>query len=865
MPGKLTWNGIPLCIPDPDGELERWLAQFQRIDELIAFCGTETAQISSNNAPRSNAGTGITTPNYPDLPPLKINQLVWPTGATRFGYFVGFVPAGLSEVGTLGSTGSLILSDGTSGTTASMQLLAYRPVSSAGTSPLWMIVLVDRRYSWQFKNAGNIITASGYPMLDDDGTYDGTPNNDYGQLQISYAEVFAAIETAIGATIIKSSVSGFLVPDVLELSNRKYFNVAQLLEAVTQSCGLRVWLDFNGSVRAQNSSISYTANFDDLTNIVAGGLSGSATPKPSSVTVNFRRASQYHAYADNDVYPIAIPSSGAAGVSLVVESCAYANWLSVPDNYVNAPDNAANISSLASNIASGALGWYATPYDATFAGVKPWTPSGFDNLITITYAQQVPNDAANVPAITAMEPQDGERFDIDYYRFTTRAQSMPANFGSYINLSQDPSIRFLRGMQWGKLTEASKQPIDDTTPQPVSVSIWQLDSTFAEHNTGITIQAYDVSLSTDPLPEGARVYLWFHEVNRMWILERMADESAIVRVTGTSAVANSSQKNAVCLWPGNVVTYNTDYPGCSGGQYQPKQDIWLAVINNDGEVVNYLPTGDRYLGKPVGTYAVGDDSRPLYVIRADHRLVRFQLIQPMICGQPSPGGNAVQLYWSDATDQYALSSQIITVVDPYVDDGGMFEGFPQTSYQLGYRGVAEWKPDRQVYEIVFMQRPAQWIKFFITDDKLGIETPSVRAQVRSFWGGKNPDPQRLGITVYQQFDATSRGFFFGVLNCAGLAVYNDYANRYEIVYLESLPTFVAGVLTSDLLEGEATFRPTDGWDNKGFLGYVNIPTAMRKVLDKSSIFTGATGRKIQATFSARDEAYVLTWVECPAE
>lgn len=853
MPGKLTWNGIPLCVPDPDGELERWLAQFHRIQDIIAFCGTETAQISSNNAPRSQAGTGITTPNYPDLPPLTVNELIWPTGATRFGYFVGLIP-GNAPVGALGSTAALILSDGTNEIKASMQLLAYRPISANGDPPLWLIVLVDRRYSWQFINAGNIVTASGYPMLDSDGLYDGTPNNDYGQLQISYEEVFAAMESAIGTSITRDDVSGFLVPDVLELSNRKYFNVAQMLDAVAQSCGLRVWLDFNGTPRAQNAAYSYTRNFNDLTNILAGGL-GKPTPQPAGVTINFRRASQYRAYADNDVYPVAIANGQSSGGNLVVESCAYAHWLTAPDNYVNAPSNASTISGLANAIAAGVFGWHATPYDATFAGVKPWTMTGWDNFLAITYAAQIQNDREDVPSLTEMTPKDDERFDINYYRFTTRAQSMPANFGSYINLSQDPSIRFLRGLQWGKLAEATKQPINGTTPQPVKVNIWQLDSKFAAHNTGISVQAVDISLSTTTLTQGTTVYLWFHEVNRMWVYERVPEEQAIVRITGTSSVANMSQKNSVCVWPGTTVNYNTDYTACSSGQYEPKQNVWIAVINNDGEVLNYLPNGDRYLGRSVGTYAVNDDSRPLYVIRADHHLVRFQLRVPMLCGQESPANNALKLYW-DGT-QYTISSQTITVVDPYFQDGAMFAGFAQTPLQVGSRGFAEWQPDRRVYEIVYMQSVAQWIEFQISlDSKLSLASESALAKVVSFWGGKNPDPANQGIKVYQM-PVAPKGEFFAPAGAYGYAVLDTYRNRYQVVFVQTWPYFISGTLIGNISDGVANGNVANQWSPQEF-----VPVSRVALLDKSRIFTGSTGAKFQATLSAADEAYIVTWVQC---
>lgn len=854
--GKLTWNGVSLLVPDPDGELEQWLAQFHRIEDVIAFCATETAAISSNNAPRSHVGTGITTPNYPELGPLKLNQLVWPTGATRFGYFLAAVPSDDNDVGRPGSFGTLILSDGERDATVTMQLLAYRPISKTNLS---LLVLVDKRYSWQYLTPGNIITASGYPMLDKDGTFSGTPNNDYGQLQISYSEVFDALQEVLGA-IDHQSVTGFLVPDPLELSNRKNFNAAQMLDAVAQSCGLRVWLDFDGTIHARNSSLSYTSNFNDTENLIAGGEEPNQTPKPANVIVNFRRASQYRAYADNDIYSQSV-SIGGDGGAITVESCAYAHWYSKRDNYSNAPDNAGTLTGLATNIGTTLGAWYAKTYDATFDGIKTWTITGFDNVLTIDYASQVQNDANDVPLNAAMAPLDGERFDINYYRFTTRVQSMPANFGSYINLSQDPSIRFLRGIQWGKLTEDQKQPIDKTTPQAVEVQIWQLNAKWAEQATSIKIQAYDVSLSTDVLAKGDRVYLWFHEVNRQWNIAKWPEEQAIVRVTGTSNYANLSQKNAVCIWPGSVVTYNTAYPGCSGSQYQPKSDIWLAVINNDGEKINVLPTGDRFLGKPVGTYEISGDSRPLYVIRAEHYLVRFQLTQPMVCGQESPPNNALQLYWNGT--EYVLSSQAITVVDPYVAQGAMFEGQPQSSFQLGYRGFAEWRPDRRVYEIVFMQRPAQWIRFKTRPGQtLSLASPSVQANVVDFWGGKNPDPGSKGIKVYQM-PGTAGGVFAAPPTAVGYAVYDDYADQYNIVFIQTWPQFVTGKIAIAVSAGIGAGSVLYAW---GPVGFVPITGETVTILDKTvpKLFVGKVDKQYRGTWSAADNAYILEWVECDA-
>ncbi len=1050
MAGLLTYNGVPLILPDAYGELQHWLRQFQTIDEIIAFCGIETATIAPGNAPRSDAGTGLPLPNYPPLPKPEVNRLIMPTGATRFGYFFGFVPKDTAEIGALGSTGSLVISDGTNSQTVSLQLLAYRPVAAVGN--LWLVVFVDARYGWQFLNAGNILTFNGYPNLANTDAFSGTPNNDYGQNELSWSGIFASIEGAIGTTINRDDTSGFLVPDVLELSNRKNFNVAQLLEAVAQSCGLRVWVGFDGTVYARNGSASYATNFNDVTNMIAGGLAPSEYPQPATVLINYRRASQNRAYADHDTYTLTQTPSGGASGSLVIESACYAHWSTLPDNYINPPDNFGTLSSLASNIAAGVIQWWERAYDATFLGVKSWTQTGYDNYLSFGYAISLLNDAEPFPVV-ADAPRDPALFDENLRSFTTRIQSMPVNFGGGINLSQDPSVRFLRGLQWGKLAAASVPPrtvSGKQVPSRTAVDIWQLNANLAEQSTGIRIQAYDADGGASVLPIGTRVVLWFHEVNRSWLYQVLDDELAIVQVTsetpnalclwpaklvtvgtknpfcstanyttgatcwlalfdqntapktsldlnerflakligtkavspgtalqvyaaksdsgsrveivqtdgtdgtitpngqcvfsgslfkaspqasaycsndpwnvdaaiwlapltttnsfqqkslrantkyigkylgkfavgtdsrplyaiqdagdkvdvvritnesGSTAVSNMAQKNATCLWTGNIVKTNLDYPLCSGAQFQPQASIFVAIVNNDGEVTNYLTTGDRHIGLYVGQYALATDSRPLYVIKEQHHLIRFQLILPMVCGSSTPANNALQLLWNGNLDQYVLTSQAVTVVDPYIADGGMFEGFPQTPYQIGYRGYAEWKPDRQVYEIVFMQRPAQWIRFKLdVGQTLALDSTSVTAKVLQVWGGKNPDPQNVGLLVYQLANIAN-GQFFAPAGAVGLACYNDYLNRYDIVCVQTWPLFIIGTLTSTINAetGAATGTATYSWGPQAF-----IPVATVSLIDKTSpqLFTGEIGDQFQATLSAFDQKYIFTWVQC---
>jgi hypothetical protein len=160
----ITLGGHPLLMPDSDGELLRWQEAFQNAQQYDLFAEPAALKSGRTGSRRESNTTAVGLPvaNYPDPPPARINQLYWPTGATRWarGYFLATAAATTAIITkSFDYTTALDLkianSDTATGVTIKVFLLPPRPVTFATTLPsttnqnqLWLIPVVDERYFW---------------------------------------------------------------------------------------------------------------------------------------------------------------------------------------------------------------------------------------------------------------------------------------------------------------------------------------------------------------------------------------------------------------------------------------------------------------------------------------------------------------------------------------------------------------------------------------------------------------------------------------------------------------------------------------------------------------------------------------------
>lgn len=428
---SITYAGVPLLLPDGDGILERFLADFQCQDELRVFAAQATWQAANRGEARSgfSARVSMAAPNWPFVPGPRINTLYWPTGAARWawGLFIATksqVDAILYEIApssggtTLGeSSAEMILLDDESGskiTAVGMHLLPPRPISVPGISAdksLWLLPIVDNRYFWQLIDLGTIATVD---VLDETSTW---------------PELWGLIQTALGITITKGEISAdYFQPDPREFT-REHQNIAMLMDAAAAAVGQRIVRQLDGSVESLGSDNGTSALTGNLSgsgsassenagggpySLIAGGDFSDSSPwsiRPEKVKVAFPRYDLGRPDCAGAVYAeeVAATSLGVTSYrSNLFKTFFNTAFADFGGNVAaTTPTNTANLATLATKIATDYYAWLAKQFDYTFVGVKPWAMSGFEDWVEWTFGGH----------------RQGK------YLAYTRVHSLPANFG----------------------------------------------------------------------------------------------------------------------------------------------------------------------------------------------------------------------------------------------------------------------------------------------------------------------------------------------------------------------------------------------------------------------------------------------------
>jgi hypothetical protein len=401
----LTFAGEPLLFPGRLGpeskdtpklpfkvwnRLDEWLKYHYDLDDLRLWGGTESRLASGRHSRRSrgeiNKGIGLPVVNWPDAPPLRLNQLYWPTGATRWacGLFLctkavkdkivaKSYPGSTHVAQTLGFGDDLDGNPLTPVNAVSMYLLTPRPVTKSRLYPsedegdvtdLWLIPLVDERYFWQCRSFGdNTVTTS-----------------------TSWANLFSTLGTQLGTTIsVQSSIeAAYLKPDPIDFS-RRFDNAALMADAAAWSVGRRIVRKIDGSVICQSSSIANSQLFPNLntntTQLAGGDFNIKRGDQPSAITVTFRKIKQYLLQENGKLYTVdkTLTSSlvpTISGTKLVIHCAAYADY-----NTSDALQNGTAMGDLAEQIKTDYLSWAGYDYDHTFPGIIDWKPTGYDDAI----------------------------------------------------------------------------------------------------------------------------------------------------------------------------------------------------------------------------------------------------------------------------------------------------------------------------------------------------------------------------------------------------------------------------------------------------------------------------------------------------
>lgn len=463
----ITYAGVDLLLEDRDGTLATQLAKYASIDRT-RFWNPIVGDMSNRAGGRFNdrEQVGLGRPNYPPEPPVWLNTLWWPSGASRWGRFYGLVTNeeldeifGNTENGAEAAT--LVIEDEANGVALNVQQMSMLPpfqISAVGNDCLYLICLVDQRYWWQFRDVHDL-AIFGYPS---EKTWD---------------ELLQDIGTAMGFEWSPDEVnSDYGYPDPDEL-NRDYANAAVMIDAMLHSVGRRFTLGLDGTPYADDINTAMNdleQNQNRDYDLMLGGNSLNlswASAWPAKVRVVFRKyywghpntSVTHRLYIKDELASDYARNDGQSGMIKTIFTTAFADFSKDDTD----PDNVDEVDALAARIAQDYYDWLSERYDLSFAGLLKWTPCGFDDAIEWCYGRMGPG---------------GE------YVAYTRVQSLPFNFGVDEMLQQFTDCPVFTSPANFKLTHLLSATTDLDTPNAK-----HLDTANNGDNTQRSAMIYDLS------------------------------------------------------------------------------------------------------------------------------------------------------------------------------------------------------------------------------------------------------------------------------------------------------------------------------------------------------------------------------------
>jgi hypothetical protein len=267
-------GNTPVMMTDPSGRIDQYIEKHHSLELMRAF-----AAPASERVPR---GSNLLFPNYPSLPAPKLNQLVIPTGATRWGYGLFMVTtdqknAILTEAATKANKLKLTFgapNNWQTATTANaskfrpnftltMSPLPPRPMTptdfpqaSTDIQGMWILPMVDQRYWWQFLNVDLIESAA------------------LGSIQGMVDYLVGKLNDTANLTLTCPNPKHDKIPDIATGNN--YENVAVVLESLAWHIGCQLVPELNSkSLRDTDVDTGFSLiSVDDSEFIHANNLKG---------------------------------------------------------------------------------------------------------------------------------------------------------------------------------------------------------------------------------------------------------------------------------------------------------------------------------------------------------------------------------------------------------------------------------------------------------------------------------------------------------------------------------------------------------------------------------------------------------------
>jgi hypothetical protein len=358
---------------------------------------------------------GIFASPYPEIPSPQINELIVPTGASRYARTLVVVDREtLETIATslwgssvsLGS-GSLPTSWGDSQNAAELKFLynektfvhdmhSLAPVllDATGTRQLWLLPLVDERYFWN-----RTAELADLESID------------------SWESLVASLSTILDTTLSVGAAvdANYGEPDK-ECLRDSQASCGALLDTIALSIGRRFVFESISShtLRSASGDTTKLNTNLELPDLRLGGLVPRTAIQRKAVGVG-RKTFDYWGNADDLAIEEADIDDGSESKARLVVYCA---WFL--ENFTNDytglpevdPDSQYAFESLVSRIANDHLAWGAKQYTASFAGVAEWDLCGHDDYLSIACTESNSGGLSLTTKVVSLPPDFGPRVSI---------------------------------------------------------------------------------------------------------------------------------------------------------------------------------------------------------------------------------------------------------------------------------------------------------------------------------------------------------------------------------------------------------------------------------------------------------------------
>ena len=406
---------------------------------------------------------------YPELPAPRLNEVIIPTGASRYGRALFLIGgdqldalAGSSDASESsgGETDFLPLVIEYNGQRFEWQMAKLTPVllDATGTESLWLLPLVDRRYFWK-----------------------QTPASAALQRSDTWADLFASLGTAIGQALDAGTVPAVHgYPDIESFADVG-LSAAQAIDAAALSVGLRAVMNAEGTLELKNDSDSNIALDANLSaaKLWAGGES-QHHGLPEKVALISRQAFDLFGLFDETAITEAeiVSDANSSGIAVIHTP----RWLEHYEGSENA-DSRTKLTDLAEAIATNITDWGNRQYAVSAPAVAAWTVCGHDDYL-----------AVHVPGV--------DRFE----SVSTHVASLPSDFHPIVHLGNaDYRLNFsrVRGIAVSSAIPGGQVQIRSLTG---------MDG----ETTGITRQILADNTHDWNIAAGAAVRAEYNKTDRVW-------------------------------------------------------------------------------------------------------------------------------------------------------------------------------------------------------------------------------------------------------------------------------------------------------------------------------------------------------------